>query len=316
MAVEDRAFLIREGYYTIDRSIPSITGPNRFNFQMQFIPPKDKLTMQFSLKDNQLIIEHDLLCCAVPGVSIYYRVLGDQLTCYEIDYWNEKDPVVARFLRLITAAYVKDALSSSGISFKARNSQFTHFVFNLNYEVGNALLQEAINVIAFYKKSISKGLQSVKLDEHQYQFYTTNSFSSSQINWPSGYSASGTDYIPNAAFIKKILEQFDKFKIFKTHKIKQEQQIPGILPIDGDGDCMYNSILAGIKRLPAGINTDIILPDNTHIDLRTISLPQLRSIVATYIVDNQGHYFDLIAFQIADNIRHNELAGYPESMRA
>lgn len=35
--------------------------------------------------------------------------------------------------------------------------------------------------------------------------------------------------------------------------------------------------------------------------------------MADYIEDN--HYFDLIAFQIANNIRHNELAGYPKSMR-
>ena len=88
-----------------------------------------------------------------------------------------------------------------------------------------------------------------------------------------------------------------------------------MLHIDGDGDCMYNSILAGIKRLPTEVNRDIILPDNTHIDLNAIDLTQLRNIVANYIEANQGHYFDLIAFQIADNIRHNELAGYPESMR-
>ena len=35
--------------------------------------------------------------------------------------------------------------------------------------------------------------------------------------------------------------------------------------------------------------------------------------MADYIEDN--HYFNLIAFQIAGNIRHNELAGYPKSMR-
>jgi len=316
MAVEDRAFLIREAYYpTMDRSIPSVSGRNKFDFHMQFIPPKNTLTMQFSLKGNQLIIEHDFLCCAVPGASIYYRVLGDHLTCYEIDYWDEKDPVVARFLRLVTAVYVKDT-SSLGISFKARNAQFTHFIFNLNYEVGNSLLQEALNVITFSKNSIKKFLQSVALDEQQYHFYDIHSLSSRQVSWPSGHSPSGTDYISNAAFIKKMLEQFDKFKIFKTYKVKREQPVPDILDIEGDGDCVYNSILAGIKRLPAGINTDIILPDNTHIDLNTLDLAQLRSIVANYIEANQGHYFDLIAFQIADNIRHNELAGYPESMRA
>ena len=178
MAVEDRAFLIREAYYpTMDRSIPSVSGRNKFDFHMQFIPPKNTLTMQFSLKGNQLIIEHDFLCCAVPGASIYYRVLGDHLTCYEIDYWDEKDPVVARFLRLVTAVYVKDT-SSLGISFKARNAQFTHFIFNLNYEVGNSLLQEALNVITFSKNSIKKFLQSVALDEQQYHFYDIHSLSS------------------------------------------------------------------------------------------------------------------------------------------
>jgi hypothetical protein len=317
IAVEDRAFLVREGYgYTSDRSIPSITSHDRFDFHMQFIPPRDKITMQFSLRGDQLIIEHDFLCCAASGVTIYYRILGDQLTCYEIDYWAEKDPIAARFLRFITAAYVKDALSLPGTNFKARNSQFTHFIFNLNHEVGAALLQEAISIITFYKESIKKALQSITLDDQQYHFYDINSFSSRQVSWPSGYSPSGADYVSNAAFIKKTLGQFGKFKIFKTHKIKSEQPIPDILTIKGDGDCIYNSILAGIKRLPAGINTDIILLDNTHIDLNTINLAQLRRIVADYIEDNQGYYFDLIAFQIADNIRHNELAGYPESMRA
>ena len=339
MAIGDRAFLVREGYgYTLDRSIPSITGHNRFDFQMQFIPPSDKLTMQFSLRGhnrfdfqmqfippsdkltmqfslrgNKLVIEHDFLCCAASGVTVYYRILGDQLTCYEIDYWAEKDPVAARFLRFITAAYVKELLS--GTSFKASNSQLTHFIFNLNHEVGAALLQEAISIITFYKESIKKALQSITLDDQQYHFYDSNSFSSRQVSWPSGYSSSGADYVSNAAFIKKTLGQFDKFKIFKTHKIQSEQPIPDILTIKGDGDCIYNSILAGIKRLPDGINIDIILLDNIHIDLNTLNLAQLRGIVADYIEAHQGYYFDLIAFQIADNIRHNELAGYPKSMR-
>lgn len=308
MAIEDRAFLIREGYYPLE------DRPR--NFDMQFIPPKDKPTMQFSLRGDKLVIEHDFLSCAASGVNIYYRILDDQRTCYEIDYWDEKDPVVARFLRLITAIYVKDALSSEGVSFKARNAQFTHFIFNFNHEVGNALLQEAINVISFYKESIKKDLKSAVLDEQQYLFYDSySSYSSGRASWPSGYSHSGTDYISNADFIRNILEKFDKFKIFKAYKIKPEQPIPDMLHIDGDGDCMYNSILAGIKRLPTEVNRDIILPDNTHIDLNAIDLTQLRNIVANYIEANQGHYFDLIAFQIADNIRHNELAGYPESMR-
>jgi hypothetical protein len=320
MAIEDRAFLIREGYgYTLDRTIPSITGHNRFDFQMQFIPPREKSIIHFALRDNKLIIEHDFLCCAAPGITAYYRILGDQLTCYEIDYWDEKDPLIARFLRLITAAYVKDVLSPQETGFKARNPQFTHFVFNLNYEIGNALLQEAISVISFYKESIKKALQSAALDEQQYIFDNTR-FVSRQANWPSGYNPSGTDYISNAAFIKKTLAQFEKFKIFKIHKATSERPTSSnIFPIDGDGDCMYNSILAGVQRLLTinpGINTNIILSDNTHINLSAIDLTQLRNIVANHIEANQGDYFDLIAYQIADNIRHNELAGYPESMRA
>ena len=118
------------------------------------------------------------------------------------------------------------------------------------------------------------------------------------------------------AAISKILNAHsNKFKFFKKYTNQSEQHSASILPINGDGDCMYNSILEGLRRLPDGTNTNIILPNGTNIDMRTINLAQLRGMIADHIEANQGHYFDLIAYQIADNIRANELAGYPVSMR-
>lgn len=116
------------------------------------------------------------------------------------------------------------------------------------------------------------------------------------------------------AISKALSGHSHKFKFFKKHS-QAEQHSSNILSIEGDGDCMYNSILEGLRRLPADANTNVVLPNGTNIDVRNINLAQLRGIVADHIEANQGDYFDLIAYQIADNIRHNELIGYPIAMR-
>ena len=261
MAIEDREFFIREAYYSnADRSIPSVFGHNKFSFAMQFIPPRDQQSMRFCLKEDKLIVEHDFLCCNAPGATVYYRVLGEQHTCYEVNYWDEKDPIVARFLGFITAAYVKDVLSEAG--FKARNPQFTHFLFNLNYEEGNVFFQEAIDTIVFSKESIKEALQSITLDEQQYHLCA-----SSQVCWPS--SALGIDSIyNNAAFIARVLEQLKNVKFTVIQDIQlaitdyEEQRASVPLSIHreggGFGDFMQaKGILNDICNLLKRINDDI-----------------------------------------------------------
>jgi hypothetical protein len=76
----------------------------------------------------------------------------------------------------------------------------------------------------------------------------------------------------------------------------------GVLWINPDGDCMYNSALAGIRRLPG------------YEGNRMISLEGLRGRVAQIINDNMGQYFDQLNIQIFEAIRDVDLRGFQGDM--
>ncbi|MBP6103558.1 MAG: hypothetical protein KA508_00585 [Gammaproteobacteria bacterium] len=211
ISLHDRAFLIRDGFYKgPDRSIPSMRNTQeKIKFDFQYIPQLFSTSIQLNLKDNQLIFERYFECCRVSGVSIYHSCLDDSLSCYEVDYWGEKDPVFSRFLRLMTAIYVKDLFNKQGFSevgFKARNPQFTHFLFNVGEE-GICLFREAVNKICARKRELKNLLQkSFGTQQKQYTFYSSRT----SLSWPSRYSPSGVDYISNSALVEAVLVILNK----------------------------------------------------------------------------------------------------------
>lgn len=72
----------------------------------------------------------------------------------------------------------------------------------------------------------------------------------------------------------------------------------GVLWVNPDGDCMYNSALAGIRRLPE------------YEGNRMMSLAELRGRVTQIINDNIGQYFDQLNIQIFEAIRDGDLRGF------
>jgi hypothetical protein len=68
---------------------------------------------------------------------------------------------------------------------------------------------------------------------------------------------------------------------------------------------MFNSILEGLTRIAS---------NTMPLWLRSCSAQTLRRKVADYIEANTGLYFDEIAGQISQNIRDDELIGYPDEL--
>lgn len=206
--IEDRAFLFREGAYQYqgDRNSWFYTQPTTVNCR-----PLDYRLMRLNIENEKLVIEHDFLFYHnLHGASIYNRNLGEQLTCYEVDYWGEKDPILARFLRLVTAAYVKEA--QPGIAFNARDARFIHFLFNLNQGTGDALFLEAVN-----KVLLCKNLLAEHFIAYQKNYHTTAlqqyCFGNHPPSWPSGFSG------PN-------ITQISDGIISRTTSLLREYQTP------------------------------------------------------------------------------------------
>lgn len=76
-----------------------------------------------------------------------------------------------------------------------------------------------------------------------------------------------------------------------------------VLPIRGNGDCMFNSIIQGLRRL-----------HGAHLPLwaRHSTASIIRNRIADEIDSNMGQYFVEITYQLAQNIRDGEFAGYPD----
>ena len=135
MPLEDREFLFSEGAYTSERH-------HSQQIDMQYIPKGNHI--QVKVERNTIEIERDLICVSIPGVTVFHRFLDDQLSYFEIDYWSIKDPLLARFMRLMTAVYVKEFKQ---IEFAARDNRLTHFIMKLDLETGKTFMAEATKVV-------------------------------------------------------------------------------------------------------------------------------------------------------------------------
>ncbi len=192
MLVEDRGFIFREGFYETTRAIT--TFPYRafglsVSPDIQYIP-KDN-SWKLSIENGKLTIGNDLLCCNKAGVTVYKRLLGNNEIVVSIDFWGEKDPILARFMRLITAVYIKEKQATG---FLAYNKQFSQFLFCLSCDDVNMVFSRAIDII-LYKKFLIKQLVLSNNAENLQQY----SFNGSNLAWPSGHS--GISYTENKNLI-------------------------------------------------------------------------------------------------------------------
>lgn len=88
----------------------------------------------------------------------------------------------------------------------------------------------------------------------------------------------------------------------KVNDVPIVQPMPLVLPISADGDCMYNSALEGIRRLPG------------HLGNRMMSLSELRDKVTQVINDNIEQYRDPLCIQIFEAIRDGDISGFQGNM--
>ena len=188
---------------------------------------------EFFFEEGKLYIERDLLCTQSAGVKVYSRYINSKTTSFEIDFWQEKDPNFSRFLRLITAIYVKE--QSTCYAFKARDSRYTHFIFNIDQETGKKLFRGAIN------KVIEK-IDRLKecLEQFQKELYLNNGESYEfkgrgtkyLPSWPSGYNARDTEST------YQVLIEKAMHILLKNHEVIHECQ-----------DCtMYKKFLPGYEE--------------------------------------------------------------------
>lgn len=150
---------------------------------------------------GNVLIEFDFMCCKKQGITVYKRFLSNQLTSFEIDYWGEADPIVARFLRLMIAIFVKER---TGQDFITRDRRFVHFLFNLNYKEADELFANAIDEIAHNKNELQALLNNKERqnsNEH-YQFAQEGN----TMSWPAGCSYENIIFTCNKTLIMQALD--------------------------------------------------------------------------------------------------------------
>lgn len=180
LPLEDRDFFFREGCFELNRSelYNLRVNDSRFNLIRQLQVSKD----QVSFLNGAIIMERDFACWQgnlVEGVMVYKRFSGIGKTCIEIDFWGEKDPALARFMRLMTIVYVKDGKNKEkgkNVSFVARNKRFIRFLlFGLSYEEVDGLFLNAVKKVAEKKEDFSRLLKEKRDEEQrQYKFAESN----------------------------------------------------------------------------------------------------------------------------------------------
>ncbi len=147
LPLEEREFLIRAGGYHPQGAY------NKIN-------PLAEDKTQISIGEKGLTIERDFSCVNTSDMSVYKRFISPSTTCVEIDCWSEKNPSLARFLRLMVAIFVKE--KAAEIGFLARDGRFTHFLFNLTFNAINDLFQEAAEKVTARKLALQNIFESYK----------------------------------------------------------------------------------------------------------------------------------------------------------
>ncbi|MBH2006526.1 MAG: hypothetical protein I8H75_04200 [Myxococcaceae bacterium] len=108
---------------------------------------------------------------------------------------------------------------------------------------------------------------------------------------------SDSEYIHVPTFREDVMKP--PLLLKSTHKPLTNKP-SNIISIPGDGDCLFNSILEGMRRLSREINIE--------------NAAALRRILANEMHNNISMYRHSIELQIVQNIRDNDLAGYPPAL--
>jgi len=213
--LEDRGFLIRGGGYMPDRAVQSFKAyvagttawvpafhlryPAHADLDYQYMPTATDTTT-LSVRERKLVVERDFVCVQASGVTVYKRFFSNENTGIEIDCWQEKDPVVARFMSLVIAIYVKEKQNAG---FKTRDARFTHFLFHLAYEAVNAIFKEAVEAVLAKKTELGNCLArdtSASAAAHgQYSF-----FHQEQPRYDNSSAYNGPSWFEDAALVDRV----------------------------------------------------------------------------------------------------------------
>ena len=154
--------------------------------------------MMIKIEEDKIVIERDYICVSEPGFTVLRRFLDATTTYFEIDYWSIKDPLLARFMRLMTAVYIKEL---KGIEFAARDNRLTHFIMKLDLEKGETLMAEATKVVYQRRHLLHSKLLECSNTDHVKERY---SFSNPSLQPPSRKTV--VNYIKNRVLIKAAYE--------------------------------------------------------------------------------------------------------------
>ncbi len=149
------------------------------------LSPNKNNKMQLRVVHGRLQIQIDYLCSQSKGVTVLKRYINIDQTCITIDYWGIKNSIQARFLRLITAIYVK---IQSNSNFIAYDESLNYFLFDLNYEKIDSLFDKALQQIQHHQHRLLNLLFEYTDNEDTYYSFSSGYSHRSGISllsWPS-----------------------------------------------------------------------------------------------------------------------------------
>lgn len=154
------------------------------------------------ITNYQLILEHDFICHQGNGTTVYKRIISDQKTAIEIDFWSIKDPAQARLLSLMIVAYVREKYK---INFIARDHHLIHYLFEISAQESDKVFEHAVQIVYQCRLPLMALLyESFFSNAENYLFSD-----STDLVWPSGNT--GIDRIKNKQRINrgiKIIESY------------------------------------------------------------------------------------------------------------
>ncbi|MBH2006682.1 MAG: ankyrin repeat domain-containing protein [Myxococcaceae bacterium] len=102
----------------------------------------------------------------------------------------------------------------------------------------------------------------------------------------------------SSSLLGSIVERLNWFRAIRYDLLDRHVSVSRRLGVPADGDCMFNAVLMGL-----------------HIAPETLNALGARQMVVRELRNNLHLYFTEIADQLAQNIRDNELDGYPQNLR-
>lgn len=183
MSAERFDEFIRGSAYTINKDAGEFHQhyPRTSTQCIQFMPlGPDRTNILFTAEGFG--VERDYVCAKKHGITVFKRFYSLDTTAIELDYWQEKDSAVGRFLNFAVALYVKRVY---GAGFKVRcyqdavSSMYTQFLFWMKYDDADRIFQEALDKVHTKRDDLLKVLSSYQskpkpVNDKPYPFFTVN----------------------------------------------------------------------------------------------------------------------------------------------